>query len=239
MLFDLRGRGRQNTVKVVYIALAFLMGGGLIFFGIGGNTSGGGLLDAFTGSGSSGDVGADRYKKEIAAAKKSLAANRRDEAAWSQLIGAQVNLAGTGEQFNSATNTYTAAGLDDLRDAVASWQAYQAIEPRNEDEEARVAKKVVEPYIALENLPEAVTAQEVVAINRNATGNYSTLAQLAYAAGQTRAGDLAAKKAIQLEDPDQRAQLKSSLDQAKQQSATASATPTPSATATAKPKQGK
>ena len=36
MLFDLRGRGRRRTVKVVYITLAFLMGGGLVLFGIGG-----------------------------------------------------------------------------------------------------------------------------------------------------------------------------------------------------------
>ena len=37
MLFDLRGAGRRRTVKVVYITLAFLMGGGLVLFGIGGD----------------------------------------------------------------------------------------------------------------------------------------------------------------------------------------------------------
>ena len=30
MLFDLRGRGRRRTVKIVYITLAFLMVGGLV-----------------------------------------------------------------------------------------------------------------------------------------------------------------------------------------------------------------
>ena len=34
MLFDLRGRGRRRTVKIVYITLALLMGGGLVLFGI-------------------------------------------------------------------------------------------------------------------------------------------------------------------------------------------------------------
>lgn len=239
MLFDLRGRGRQRTVKVVYITLAFLMGGGLVFFGIGGNTSGGGLFDAFTGSGSSGDVGEDRYKKDISAARKALAADRNDEAAWSQLIGAQVQLAQTGDRFDSANNTYTEAGQSELREAVASWQEFQAIEPSNQEEEGRVARKVVNAYLALDNIPDAVNAQEIVAASRDATGPYSDLAELAYAAGLTRKGDLAAKKALSLEDPDERAQLKTRLDQAKQQSAAAaaSATPsaTPSATATAEP----
>ena len=49
MLFDLRGRGRRRTIQVIYASLALLMGGGLIFFGIGGATSGG-LFDALGGS---------------------------------------------------------------------------------------------------------------------------------------------------------------------------------------------
>src|ERR687890_339893 len=47
MLFDLRGAGRRTTVKVVYLTLAVLMGGGLVLFGIGGDVSGG-LVDAIT-----------------------------------------------------------------------------------------------------------------------------------------------------------------------------------------------
>ncbi len=46
---------------------------------------------------------------------------------------------------------------------------------------------------------------------------------LAYQAGNTRTGDLAAKKALSLSDKDLRANLKSQLDQAKQQSAAAAA----------------
>ncbi len=50
MLFDLRGRGRRRTVKIVYITLALLMGGGLVLFGIGGGGAmQGGLVDAITG----------------------------------------------------------------------------------------------------------------------------------------------------------------------------------------------
>jgi hypothetical protein len=242
MLFDLRGRGRRNTVKIVYIALAFLMGGGLVLFGIGGATNGG-LVDAITGNGSSGDTGADRFKKQITAAQTQLKTDRANEEAWTTLIRAQVNLAGTGDQFNSATGEYTEAGKNDLRDAVASWKAYEAIEPKGKDEEARVASRVVQAYAVLEDLPNLVDAQEIVALNRNAVGPYAALAQYAYLAGQTRKGDLASKKALSLEDPDQREQLKGDLESYKQsgaQAAAASITPAPTesatATATAKPK---
>ena len=48
MLFDLRGRGRRATVRVIYIGLAVLLGVGLVGFGIGGGFGGGGLLSAAT-----------------------------------------------------------------------------------------------------------------------------------------------------------------------------------------------
>ena len=53
MLFDLRSRGRRRTVQVVYLGLAVLMGGGLVLFGVGAGNGIGGLLNAFTGGGSS------------------------------------------------------------------------------------------------------------------------------------------------------------------------------------------
>jgi hypothetical protein len=237
MLFDLRGRGRQHTVKIVYITLAFLMGGGLVLFGIGGATNGG-LVDAITGNGSGGDTGAERFEKQIKASQAKLAANRKDEAAWVTLIRAQVNLAGTGEQYESATNQYTEAGKADLRKATASWKAYLAIEPKNKDEQARVASRIVQAYAALDDLPGLVQAQEIVALNREAVGPYAALAQYAYLAGQTRKGDLASKKALSLEDPDQRNQLKGELDTYKQQAAQAAiASVTPAPTAEAKKKK--
>ena len=64
MLFDLRGSGRRRTVKIVYITLAFLMGGGLVLFGIGGGGGiSGGLVDAITERSGGGDTGADRFSK--------------------------------------------------------------------------------------------------------------------------------------------------------------------------------
>ena len=61
MLFDLRGKGRRRTVKIVYGGLALLLGLGLVAFGIGGATSGG-LVDAFTGGGSGTSIYSDQAK---------------------------------------------------------------------------------------------------------------------------------------------------------------------------------
>src|ERR671915_171085 len=108
MLFDLRGRGRRRTVKIVYITLAFLMGGGLVFFGIGGDVSGG-LVDAITERGG-GDTGTERFTQRERAAARRAQANPRDAAAWADLARARVQIAGVGENFDPNTNTYTESG---------------------------------------------------------------------------------------------------------------------------------
>jgi hypothetical protein len=221
MLFDLRGRGRRNTIKVIYITLAFLMGGGLVLFGIGGNTSGGGLLDAFTDGNSGGDVGADRYEKEIREARAQLATNPENEEAWVTLIRAQINLASTGDKFDSTTGEYNEAGQADLREAVASWNRYQAIEPKDKDEQSSLASRMTKAYTALGNQKEAVRMFEIVAIEQDSSGAWARYAFAAYAAGNIRVGDFASKEAIKREDPDQRNQLKGELESYKEQVAPA------------------
>src|SRR3954465_8557668 len=103
MLFDLRGSGRRRTVKIVYITLAFLMGGGLVLFGIGGGGGiSGGLLDAITNeSGSTGD-GAARFRKAESEARAKTTANPQDAPAWAALARARFQLAGAGENFDAA-----------------------------------------------------------------------------------------------------------------------------------------
>ena len=54
---------------------------------------------------------------------------------------------------------------------------------------------------------------------RNSSGAYAQLAILAYQSGQTRTGDLARRKALELTDPDMRESLRGQLDAAKQSAA--------------------
>lgn len=216
MLFDLRGRGRRRTIKVIYVTLAFLLGGGLVLFGIGGDVSGG-LVDAITGSQGSGDTGEDRYRKQAAAAAERTKRNPQDASAWNELTRARIQLATSGDLYDANTDTYTDAGKERLRLAVSSWNRYLALDPPDGDEKSSLASRMVRVFVALNDFTSAARAQEIIAEDRESVGAYSQLAVLSYQAGQTRKGDLATEKALELAPDDQREALKGQLESAKQQ----------------------
>jgi hypothetical protein len=227
MLFDLRGRGRRNTIKVIYVMLALLLGGGLVLFGIGGDTNGG-LVDALTGAGSAPDESQKRFERQERESLAATKTNPKDEDAWAQLVRSRVQLSTVGERYDANTNTYTKEGEAKLEQAAAAWDSYLALDPTNEEEKARIATLMVRTFESLGQLDKATIAQEVVTEARgDAPGPYSQLAVLAYQAGQVRKGDLAAKKAISLTDEDLRETLKADLESAKQQAGAQQALPTP------------
>jgi hypothetical protein len=226
LLFDLRGRGRRRTIKVIYVALAFLMGGGLVLFGIGGNTSGG-LVDAITGSSGGGNTGEKRFISEEKAAVARTQRTPTDPAAWDALVRARVQLATSGDKYNANNDTYTDKGKDQLRAAVAAWNKYVDLNPPAGDALSSLASRMVRVFVALDDSSQAARAQEIIAEDRGSVGAYSTLAILSYQAGETRKGDLAAKKALELAPPDQKQALKGQLDSAKQQSVIQQVAPSP------------
>ena len=118
MLFDLRGRGRRRTVQAIYLSLAILMGGGLVLFGIGGNTSGG-LVDAINGSdGGGGNSNVDAtVQKRVDSFEHRVRTNPQDEAAFVNLAKLRFQVANTGENFNQTQGAFTAKGLQQLRQA--------------------------------------------------------------------------------------------------------------------------
>src|SRR4051812_45276225 len=124
MLFDLRARGRRRTIKVVYVFLALLMGGGLIFFGIGGSTNGG-LLDAFKDNG--GGTSAQKLaQKKVDKAEKQVQLNRANAAAWAALTKARYQQAGL--EQDDTSGAYSNKGVGYLRQADRSWQRYMALQ---------------------------------------------------------------------------------------------------------------
>lgn len=210
MLFDLRGRGRRRTVQIIYASLALLMGGGLVLFGIGGATSGG-LVDAINGGGGGSGNPNDAYKKRIVRATKASKARPTDPAPWAELARAHVQAAGT---KTDASGAPTAEGRQEYALATRSWERYAKLKPEGRD--TTLAPQIVRAYIAQRQFAKAVDVQELVIAGQGAsTGQYSTYAQLAYAAGQARKGDLAAAKAISLAPKDQRAQVKAALAEVK------------------------
>jgi hypothetical protein len=225
MLFDLRGRGRRRTVQAIYLTLAVLMGGGLVFFGIGGEVSGG-LFDAIglTDQGGGSSSASEQLEKQEKAALRRARANPQDAVAWATVTRIRYQQAGQGDNYDQETGAFTASGRKELAQAAGAWKRYLALEPERPD--PNVAILMVQAFgpTGLNRPQEGVTAAEILAEARPAAQTYYQLAVFAYAAGQTRKGDLAGEKAVALAPKDQRAAVKSQIDAAKQQKGFPSAT---------------
>jgi tetratricopeptide (TPR) repeat protein len=230
MLFDLRGSGRRRTVKIVYITLAFLMGGGLVLFGIGGGGAlSGGLVDAITESNGGGSSGTERLREAEQKATAAARAHPKEAKLWAAVARARFMLASAGDNVDPSTGEYSAEGKRQLEAAGRAWEEHLKLAGDKPD--SRVASLMVQAYSVLGQFDKAATAQEVIALDRNSLGAYTTLAQLAYQAGQLRKGDLARDKALKLSEPDMREALKGQLEDVRSQAALqagqASPTPTP------------
>ncbi len=222
MLFDLRGSGRRNTVRAIYLGLAILMGGGLVLFGVGGNVSGG-LLNAVdqNGNPTNGDTFAKRVKK-LEARVRSMPG---DAPAWAGLARARYQESSVGENYDQSTSSFTPKGKAKLAQVEMAWDKYLSLAPARPN--ADVANLMVQAFgpAGLNKPDKAVAAMEIVVDTRRpeTAALYGQLAQLAYLAGQTRKGDLSAQKAVQLAPKDQKQQLKQTLDGFKTQAASAAA----------------
>jgi hypothetical protein len=218
MLFDLRGRGRRRTVQAIYLSLALLMGGGLVLFGIGGGTNGG-LFDAINGGGGSGGTSVDSvFKKRLSTLEQRIKVNPQDAAAYAGLAKLHFENAGTGENFNQTQNAYTAKGLQELRQASASWQRYLGLKPAKPDVSAATIMTTAYGPAGLKQYANAVAALEIVIADRKESASlYAQLAILAAGANQTRKSDLSEKKALALAPKADRKQLKSQIDLEKSQ----------------------
>ena len=212
MLFDLRSRGRRRTVQAVYLGLAIILGGGLVLFGVGAGNGLGGLLNAFNGGGStSGQKSVVSQQEKDAIRATQL--NPNDPQAWANLLQARWTAAGQGNDFNSATSTFTKAGLQELTLATQAWQKYLALSKNPDPDLAVLAARA---YAGLQNYAGEASAWDIeTSANPSAVKGYECLAVSAYAAGQTRKGDLASAKALSLVPKAQQALLKNQLNSAK------------------------
>ncbi len=214
MLFDLRSRGRRRTVQAVYLSLALLMGGGLVLFGVGAGNGFGGILNAFTGNGSSGaqkQVVSQQEKNAL----KATQMNPSDPQAWASLVQARWTSAGQGSNYDAATGAFTASGKRELTGAAQAWQRYLSLTKSPDPSLAVLAARA---YAALGDYAGSAGAWEIETLaSPNEAKGYECLAVSAYAAKQTRKGDLAAAKALSLVPKAQRTLLRSQLQRAKTQ----------------------
>jgi hypothetical protein len=214
MLFDLRGK-RRRAVQATYLTLALLMGGGLVFFGIGGDVSGG-LLDAFKGSG--GSSGNEAVEKRIDRNKKKAAAG--SEVALKELVRDYYTLATS--QTSSSSTGFPDSAKDELQSAGRYWNRYLKVAEKPDPSLARVAVQVFD-VAALNKPKDAAEAANLIAQSENSPTAYLVLVQYSALAGDKRTADLAAIKAVDLAPKSQKKQVKLQAEQLKQGAAQAQA----------------
>jgi hypothetical protein len=221
MLFDLTGRGRRKTVKIIYSGLAAIFLLGFVGFGVGSVGGGGGGLAEIFGEGKSG--GSIDYSSQVKKAKQLTVAQPNNAAAWSGLIHYTMLQAGTGDNY-IRTNTEEGFGPKAkplLLQAQAAWQHYLKLThtpyPERADEVLRIYTTpggLTSPTEVLKLLKIKVASQPA-----SATLQYQ-LAAAAYAANKVAEGDRAAKEAIKLAPAGERTILQNYLSKAKASGAT-------------------
>jgi hypothetical protein len=218
MLFDLRGR-RRRTVQATYLTLAILMGGGLVFFGIGSDVSGG-LADIFGERGGGSDAGNEVIEERIDRNEKRAQQNPRDRAALGALVRDYYGLA-TANTPSGATG-FPKDARDELAKAAGAWQRYLNAVKEPDPSIANYALQVYD-VPALNKPAEAQRAASIVAEAENEPTAYIRLVQYAALAKDTRTADLAGKKAIDLASKADRKAVAAQVQQAKALAAQAEA----------------
>jgi hypothetical protein len=214
MLFDLRGRGRRRTVRVIYIGLALLIGVGLVGFGVGGGFGGGGILSSVNGHEGG---GGPNYSKQIATYRKELASNPKNLKAAEQLIKT-LDLQAGGEAYKSSSGGLTSSGKKVYNEVAEAWNHYAST---TSNPNIALAKQMVRIFDEEGlNQPSATVEvlQTIVAAEPTNASYYSFLAAYAYLAHKSALGDLAARKAVALAPEGQRTHLKIELAELKKSS---------------------
>ena len=207
MLFDLRGRGRRRSVRIIYTGLAVLFAVGFVGFGVGVGGGGGGIINSLTSNeGSGGTV----YASEIKKYRKLTQQQPNNVSAWEHLLSAQLHEAGN-EAYVTRTGQLTSKGKELFVQIAHSWNSYLALNPKPN---AEIAQRMV-PVFGEEGLNEPAAAvqvlQIVVADRPTSASLYASLAAYAYKAHNTRVGDLASAKAVSLAPASGRQRLKAQL----------------------------
>jgi hypothetical protein len=207
LLFDLRSKGRRRTMQVVYIGLAVILAAGLVLFGVGTGTGGGGLLGGLSGSGSS-----NNQSGAVGAAAKQAQArvnqNPKDPAAWASLIEARYENAQSAGIKNGA---FTDFGKQQLALVINEYEQYVKLVPKPDVTTATFAARA---YSYLGNYAqEAATWDQITAQTPTAVG-YKCLALSAYAAKNTGLAELAQSKLLSKVSKAQRKTLTAELESA-------------------------
>ena len=218
MLFDLQASGRRRFIKVVYVFLALLIGGGLVLFGVGG--SGFGLLNADQNAGSGSATGDSYQAQALSLEKKALDPKAKASAsatanAWAEAAKLRFQAGAAGA--DSQSGAYPESSLKEFRLADQDWQQYLKTVPGQPDPILANQMTTVYGQGALNQPAEAVKAWQLVVANQATGPIYFQLAVAAFLANDDKLGERAAAKALSLTPKSQRATYEAGFKAAKAQ----------------------
>lgn len=204
MLFDTSSPGRKRVIRVVYSLLAVLFLVGFVGFGVGGNFSGGGILDALgitnSGGSSSGDSALEAQINDLQARVE----KRPDDA---NALTTLVNLHFRQAVAKFSDNQNLEDARPDLEAALTAWEKYLKTDPKQPSVAA--APYAAQAYAALGDFKNAAKAQQyVIDANPKQIQQYLTLATYYYSDGDFANGEKAAKKAVALAPEKQKSKIK-------------------------------
>jgi hypothetical protein len=222
MLFDLRGRGRRRTVRVIYAFLALIFLVGFVGFGVGVGGGGGGILNFL--SEEKGGGGGGGYSSQITKYRKLTQKQPHNLSAWENLAKNLVHEAGQ-EKFQTSTGTPTSQGTQLFREAANAWSSYITLNPPKPNAElAQLMESVYAETGLNEPAKEVEILQIAIEAKPNSAALYGELAQFAYRAKNAREGDLATEKAVALAPANERKHVKEELEAIKKSSTGSSGT---------------
>ena len=162
MLFDLRGRGRRRTVKLIYIGLAVLIGVGLVGFGVGGGFGSGGILNATS---SNEGAGGASFSSRIKKYEKLTKNHPSNPVYWEELAKNLLHEAGN-EGYVTTTGAPTGKGKELYRRASQAWISYLGLNPPNPNPELAQLVYVIYSESGLNEPAKAVQALNYVVEKR-------------------------------------------------------------------------
>jgi hypothetical protein len=215
MLFDLRSRGRRRTVQVIYIGLAVLIGSGLILFGVGTGSGGGGLFGAFTGSNSHNGANSSAVTSQVKSALAQTKKNPSSAAAWSNLVNARFSAANS-VGYDNTSATYTKSGKQQLQLLTQAYNKYTSLAKTPSPNTATIAAKA---YTQLGNWKTASGVYQAVLAGESGSNRLHALECVtltSYAAKNDRVAQLAEARVLALLPTKAvRKETKTELEQAK------------------------
>jgi hypothetical protein len=212
MLFDLRGRHRRRFVRVIYGGLAVLFGSGLVLFGVGG-FGGTGILTSLTGNEGSNHAS---FSSQIEKYRKLTQREPNNAGAWETLAKNLLHEASGEAYVSPTTDIATAKGKEYYRQAAQAWTAYIALNPPKPNPELTQLMALVYGEAGLNEPAKAVEVLQIAVADRPTDAVlYQQLAEYAYKAHNTREGDLASEKAVELTPASDRTRMKEALAEVK------------------------